>query len=116
MSQPILTTQQAIDHCRADPDGDAAMVGLYLGAATDAAQDYLGRKVYVDQAALDAAVEGGSAGEAPMVATYAIKAAILLICGHLFANREDVVTGSQSFAMPHGSRDLLRPHRRSQGL
>lgn len=113
---PILTTAQAIEHCRADPEADAVMVELYLGAAVDAAQDYLGRKVYVDQAELDAAVAAGTAGERPMVATYSVKAAMLLICGHLFANREDVVVGTQSFAMPNGSRDLLRPHRKVQGL
>ena len=116
MSQPILTTQQAIDHCRADPDGDAAMVELYLGAAIDAAQDYLGRKVYASQADLEAAVAAGIAGELPMVATNSIKAAVLLICGHLYANREDVVVGAQSFAMPMGSRDLLRLHRKGKGL
>ena len=92
------------------------MVGLYLGAATDAAQDYLGRKLFADKAELDAAVQAGHAGEMPMIATYAVKAAILLICGHLFSNREDVVTGLQSYAMPMGSRDLLRPHRKVQGL
>lgn len=113
---PILTTEQAIKHCRADPDADAVMVELYLGAAIDAAQDYLGRKVYSDKAELDAAIAAGTAGEEPMVATFAVKAAMLLICGHLFANREDVVVGAQSFSMPNGSRDLLRPHRRSQGL
>lgn len=116
MSQAILTTQQAIDHCRADPVGDAAMVELYLGAAIDAAQDYLGRKVFASQADLDAAVAAGTASEMPMVATFSIKAAVLLICGHLYANREDVVVGAQSFAMPNGSRDLLRPHRKVQGL
>lgn len=113
---PILTTEQAIEHCRADPEADATMVGLYLGAATDAAQDYLGRKLFADQTELDEAVKTGSAGDMPLVASYAVKAAILLICGHLFANREDVVTGLQSYAMPMGSRDLLRPHRKVQGL
>lgn len=113
---PILTTEQAIEHCRADPNTDATMVALYLGAAIDAAQDYLGRKVFADQTELDAAVAAGAAGDDPMVATYAVKAAILLICGHLFANREDVVTGLQSYAMPMGSRDLLRPHRKVPGL
>ncbi|WP_343739665.1 head-tail connector protein [Delftia tsuruhatensis] len=112
---PILTIETAIDHCRADPE-DAAMVELYLGAAIDAAQEYLGRKVYAGQAELDAAVAAGEAGELPMVATYSVKAAMLLICGHLFANREDVVVGAQSFAMSNGSRDLLRPHRKVQGL
>lgn len=113
---PILTTAQAIDHCRADPDADALMVELYLGAATDAAQDYLGRRVFADQAELDAAVADGKAGELPMVANHAIRAAILLICGHLFANREDVVVGLSAVALPHGSRDLLRPHRKVPGL
>ena len=113
---PILTTEQAIEHCRADPEADATLVNLYLGAATDAAQDYLGRKLFASQAELDAAVQDGKAGEMPLVASYAVKAAILLICGHLFANREDVVTGLQSYAMPMGSRDLLRPHRKVQGL
>lgn len=112
---PILTTEQALDHCRGDP-ADAALVELYLGAAIDAAQEYLGRMVYADQAELDAAVAAGTAGEMPMVVTYSIKAAVLLICGHLFANREDVVVGAQSFAMPNGSRDLLRPNRKVQGL
>lgn len=92
------------------------MVALYLGAAIDAAQEYLGRKVYADQAELNAAVVAGTAGELPMVATFSVKAGVLLICGHLFANREDVVVGAQSFAMPNGSRDLLRPHRKVQGL
>lgn len=113
---PILTIEQAIDHCRADPQEDAVMVELYLGAAIDAAQDYLGRKVYADQAEMEAAVTAGTAGEMPMVATYAIRAAMLLICGHLFANREDVVTGTIATTMPMGSRDLLRPHRKVQGL
>lgn len=112
---PILTTEQAIEHCRADPNADAALVELYLNAAIDAAQDYLGRQVYEDSMELEMAEDAGTAGEEPMVATYAIKAAILLICGHLFANREDVVVGQQSFAMPRGSRDLLRPHRRGRG-
>jgi len=116
MSQTILTTQQAIDHCRADPVADAAMVELYLGAAIDAAQDYLGRKLYASKEDLDAAVAAGTAGEMPMVANYSIKVAVLLICAHLYANREDVVVGAQPFAMPNGSRDFLRPHRKGQGL
>lgn len=113
---PILTTEQAIEHCRADPEADATMVSLYLGAATDAAQDYLGRKLFANQAELDAAVQAGNAGEMPMIATYAVKAAILLICAHLYTNREDVVVGAQSFAIPNGSRDFLRPHRKARGL
>lgn len=113
---PILTTEQAVDHCRADPDEDTAMLDLYLKASIEAAQDYLGRQLYTDQAEMDAAVAAGTAGEEPMVATFAIKAAILLICGHLFSNREDtVVGGGGAIELPLGSRSLLRPHRRNHG-
>ena len=68
---PVLTTEQAIEHCRAD-EADVPMVSLYLGAATDAAQDYLGRKLFADNAELDAAVQAGEAGEMPLIASYAV--------------------------------------------
>ena len=107
----ILTTEQAIAHCRADPEADAPMLELYLGAAIDAAQDYLGRKLYESQQALEDAM-----AVTGMVPNYAVKAAILLICGHLFENRENVVAGVSLQALPMGAHDLLRPHRRSFGL
>lgn len=108
---PILTTEQAIAHCRADPVEDAAMMGLYLSAAIDAAQDYLGRKLYADADELELAED-----ETGMVASGSIKAAILLTCGHLFANRESVVVGYQAATLPMGAHDLLRPHRLGPGL
>lgn len=107
----ILTTEQAIEHCRADPVADASMIALYLGAAEEAAQDYLGRKVYATQAELDAAADLTG-----MVANFSFKAASLLICGHLYANREEVLTGVTAQTLPMGAHDLLRPHRRSFGL
>lgn len=108
---PILTTEQAIAHCRADPVADAPMIEIYLGAAEDAAQDYLKRKVYATQAELDAADDPKG-----MLANFAYKAAVLLICGHLFLNREDVVTGVTAEKLPMGAHDLLRHHRWSFGL
>lgn len=108
---PILTTEQAIAHCRADPEADASVMELYLGAAIDAAQDYLGRKLYESEQALAAAED-----ETGLVPNFAVKAAILLICGHLYENRENVVAGVSLQALPMGAHDLLRPHRRSFGL
>lgn len=40
-----------------------------------------------------------------------IKAALLLIIGHLYENREDVVVGRQVNQLPSGSRYLLDPYR-----
>lgn len=107
----ILSTEEAIAHCRADPVEDAAMLAIYLGAAEEAAQDYIKRKVYKTKEDLDAAND-----ESGMVANFAFKAAALLICGHLYLNREDVVTGVTVQALPMGAHDLLRPHRRSFGV
>lgn len=42
--------------------------------------------------------------------TDTIRAAVLLITGHLYANREDVIAGSVS-AMPNGADYLLQPYK-----
>ena len=40
-----------------------------------------------------------------------IKAAVLLIVGHLYANREDVVVGAAVSALPNGADHLLQPYK-----
>lgn len=51
-----------------------------------------------------------------IVLTSAIKAAILLIFGHLYENREDVVIGLAVAELPGGAKALLRPLRIGSGL
>lgn len=46
-----------------------------------------------------------------MVVNEAIKAAVLLIVGHLFANREDVVAGVSVAQLPNGAEWLLQPYK-----
>jgi len=46
-----------------------------------------------------------------MVVNEAIKAAVLLIVGHLYANREDAVVGVSVAQMPNGSEWLLQPYK-----
>lgn len=46
-----------------------------------------------------------------IVINSAIKAAILLIVGHLYENREDVVVGLSVAQLPLSATSLLRPHR-----
>jgi hypothetical protein len=52
---------------------------------------------------------------AGIVVNEQIKAAILLIFGHLFENHEDVVMG-QAQAIPMGSQYLLQPYRVGMGV
>ena len=47
-----------------------------------------------------------------IVVTPSIMSAILLILGHLFANRETVVVGATAVDMPVGAMALLRQYRR----
>ena len=46
-----------------------------------------------------------------MVVNEAIKAAVLLIVGHLFVNREDVVAGVSVAQLPNGAEWLLAPYK-----
>ena len=54
-----------------------------------------------------------------IVLTPAIQAACLLILGHLYTNREDVLAGAGTMtavALPQGSRFLLAPYRVQMGV
>lgn len=111
----IVSLEQAIAHLRADAGVEDEQVTLYLSAAIEQAQEYLNRKVYEDAAAMAAAVLAGEAGDDPMLANDSIRAAVLLICGHLYAHREDV--GPTTLGeLPMGSRELLRPFRVGWGV
>ena len=46
-----------------------------------------------------------------IVVNEAIKAAVLLIVGHLYANREDVATGVSVASLPNGADYLLQPYK-----
>lgn len=113
---PLVSLELAAKHVRIDLADEADLLALYLGAAEQTAVDYLGRKVYAAQDELDAAVAAGTAGDFPMLVNDAIRAAILLTLGHLYANREDVLVGVSASEMPRGARDLLRPHRIIPGV
>jgi hypothetical protein len=113
----FVTIDQARAHCQASP-ADDTMLALYAGAAEQSAVDFLDRQVFVDQDTLDAAVEAGTAGDDPMVVNDAIRAAVLLVCAHLYANKEEVVAGSNvaAVALPFGAERLLWPHRSGLGV
>lgn len=104
----------ARQHCRAEPDDDTVLTA-YLSAAEQHALAFLNRAVYPTEHALKDAVDAGNAGPAPMVVNGAIRSAILLLCGHLYVNREDVVTGASVSRVPMGARELLLPYRRFAG-
>lgn len=96
-----------------DPDEDA-LIQLYAEAAELHAVQFLGRNVYLTQEAMDTAAE--PVENSPILVNSAIKAAILLILGSLFVNREDVITGVSAVALPNGAQYLLQPYRYGMGV
>lgn len=91
-----------------EPDEDA-LIGLYVTAAEEFAMQFLGRTIYANALAMGTDTTG-------IVINAAIQAALLLIVGHLYANREDVLAGVSVAQLPHGSQYLLQPYRTGMGV
>jgi len=113
----LVDIDQARMHCRTDSDDDA-ILSLYVGAAEAAVQEFLNRRVFVDAEDLADAVLGGEIVVAPVLVNDAIRAAVLLIAGHLYRNREQVQTGQGANAVeiPMGAHSLLWPYRVGIGI
>lgn len=111
----LVSLDRAREHLRVDAGTEGDLITLYLQAAEQSAVDYLNRQVFLNQVDLDAAVAADTAGDFPMVVNAAIQAAILLVLGHLYANREEVAGGGLA-QIPYGARSLLWPHRINPGF
>lgn len=113
----LVTIEEARAHCRADSDDDS-MLELYGSAAEESAQNFLNRRVFKDGSSMAQAVLDNVAGDDPMLVTPVVKAAVLLILGHLYRNREEVLVGTSAAAaqLPVGATALLWPHRVGLGV
>lgn len=113
----LISLDQARGHLRAQGSADDGDLTLKINAAQLLAEEYLNRKLFATQGELDAAVLDGTAGSMPpMVCNDLVRAAMLFILGHLYANREDVITGTTATDIPMGSRSLLAPYRQGMGV
>lgn len=104
-----LTFDQAKAHLRVEGCDEDTLIQLYLNAARRAAELYLNRTIYDEDAGSD--LDG-------IVMSDDIKVAILLQLGHLYENRESVsfVQGSSFPEMQLGYRYLLNPYRLDMGV
>ena len=96
-------------HLRVDDSAEDALIGLYVTAAEEFAMQFLGRTIYATELARGLDTAG-------IVINPAIQAALLLIVGHLYANREDVLAGVSVAQLPNGSQYLLQPYRSGMGV
>jgi hypothetical protein len=114
----LVTTEIALAHLREDAGVADDLIAIYLQAAETAAANYCNRQFFATAEDMAAAVLAGTAGDDPIVVNDAIVAAILLILGKLYSNREDVVTGTGRTVqkLPDGSQYLLQPYRVAMGV
>lgn len=156
----VIDIELAMKHLLAEPE-DQDLVQSQLDGAEEAAQQFLQRRFFADQASVDLAksttlqrtqearatyraallvadapensddrcrlrerarqaladaFEAIDMDEFGIVINKGIEAACLLKLGHLFANREEVVTGTIATELPLTSKSLLMPYRTRMGV
>lgn len=121
LNRRFYLDQVALDQARAGVSASiqqAREVNAAAVAAAEAEQDHTLRCRLLEHArqALADAYDQADSIAYGMVLNPAIQAACLLKLGHLFANREEVVTGSTAVELPLASQHLLMPYRIRMGV
>ncbi|MGY6355676.1 head-tail connector protein [Citrobacter amalonaticus] len=95
-------------HCRIDTDftGDDALLNLYTGAAARYVQTWTRRTLYENENS-----PGYAEDEDSILLGDDVKAAMLLLIGHWYANREAVNIGNITTEIPFAVEALLQPYR-----
>jgi uncharacterized protein YwlG (UPF0340 family) len=93
----LLDLPTAKAHLRVDNAADDALITLYINAAEQSAAEHLNRRLYVDQAALTAAVAAVPAVLAVASATYAAAVAAALLMVDLVEQDAATVDAEQSY-------------------
>lgn len=105
----MIALELVKQHLRVDDDHaqEDVLIQAYIDAAVQAAQDYLCRRVY-------ATAQDIPDGDPGLALNSAITAAVLLMVGDMYANRERHA-GSITVVVLDRAQALLRPHRIVQG-
>ena len=121
LNRRFYLDQVALDQARAGLSASmrqAREANAAAVAAAETEQDHTLRCRLLEHArqALADAYDQADAIAYGMVLNPAIQAACLLKLGHLFANREEVVTGTTATELPLASQHLLMPYRIRMGV
>lgn len=98
----------AKSHLRVDFNDEDALIEIYLDAAFEHAENYIDRAIIEK--------EEDRKHQTDVVLNKAITAAILLILGHLYANRENESVDSATSPLQLGAKSLLTPYRINLGV
>jgi uncharacterized phage protein (predicted DNA packaging) len=94
------------EHCRIDPDVDEddQLLKKYIAAAARYVENYTRRHLY------KSADDNGFADDCDrLLLTEEVQAAMLLLVGHWYANRETAVIGQTAASVPYAVESLLQP-------
>lgn len=121
LNRRFYLDQVTLDEARAGVQAimqQAKAANVEAVVAAEAVQDLTLRCRLLEHArqALANAYDQADAIAYGMVLNPAIQAACLLKLGHLFANREEVVTGTIAAELPLASQHLLMPYRIRMGV
>lgn len=107
----LVTLTLAKKHLRVDHSDDDTEIEVYLAAAEATAEEYLGRAIYgnTDDSPPGTPPTGDDGTAIEMNA--AITAAILLMTGDLYENREPETSVVTEALLPRAVRALLAPYR-----
>lgn len=89
------------EHLRVDDDQDDTLITAYVDAAVEYVQQHCDRRIVEVPAT-----------PAEMALTLDIQQAVLLLVGHWYANREEVVVGAAANQIPMGVSALLWTRKR----
>lgn len=105
----ITTLATAKLHLRVDHSDEDTLIQIYLDGCEKAVANYLNRNLYASSIGSD--LDG-------LVVDDAVKSAILLQVGNLYANRESTVQPLRSaiVELPLGVKWLLDPYRIEMGM
>ncbi len=108
----VLTLDMAKKHLNVVSNRDDELIKLQLRAATIACEGYIERKLCATEEQVQALQAQGIRA---VLLDDLLNAGILLMLGHLYANREEVVTGTIATRMPVGSEQCWA-HKRYIGV
>ena len=96
-------------HLRVDGDEEDALIGVYVQAALGHAMQYLNRRLIATEDAREGDCDA-------LVINADIQAAVLLLVGHLYANREEEAANTHIARLQFASHNLLVPYRLDMGV
>lgn len=104
----MLELEVVKEHCRVDSDftGDDALLNLYTGAAARYVETWTRRKLYESEESPGYAEDADS-----ILPGDDVKAAMLLLIGHWYENRETVSVGQAATDIPFTVESLLQPYK-----